>query len=117
MSDGGDLLVYTHVRTDVQRQIEWNNYGYAGWGWGWGWGWRGWGGPGWQTATVSNIPIGTLIVSIVDPSEKRLVWRGVATEYVDKILKMDAEEKTKSGQRGDGEALQGVPAQGVKSES
>jgi len=63
---------------------------------GWGWGWRGWGGAGWQTATVSNIPIGTLIVDLVDPSEKRLVWRGVATEYVDKILKMDPEEKTKA---------------------
>jgi hypothetical protein len=94
--DGGDLLVYTHVRTENQRQIEWTNYGYAGWGWGWGWGWRGWGGPGWSQATVRNVPIGTLIVDLVDSQEKRLVWRGIATEYIDKIVKMDPEEKTKA---------------------
>jgi hypothetical protein len=94
--EGGELLVYTHVRTETQQQIEWTNYGYAGYGWGWGWGWRGWGGPAWSTATVRNVPIGTLIVDLVDANEKRLVWRGIATEYVDKILAMSPEEKTKA---------------------
>jgi uncharacterized protein DUF4136 len=107
--DGGELLVYTHVRTQNQQQIEWNNYGYAGWGWGWGWGWRGWGGPGWSTATVRNVPIGTLIVDLVDPTEKRLVWRGIATEYVDKILAMSPEEKTKAAHEAMGKLFKDYP--------
>jgi hypothetical protein len=51
-----------------------------GWGWGVGWGW-GWGDmdPGFDTTTVTDIHVGDLLVDMVDPKTKRIVFRGYAT--------------------------------------
>jgi Domain of unknown function (DUF4136) len=70
------LLVYPHVVMSEQKQ--WNtmsmgSFGYRGWG--------GMGG-GMATTTEQNIPIGTLIVDMVDPNSKEMVWRGTATDQV-----------------------------------
>ena len=32
------------------------------------------------TSTVSEIPVGTLIVDLVDGKKKEMVWRGIATD-------------------------------------
>jgi hypothetical protein len=79
VSDSPDLLVYSHVRVSNQKQINYNTYGYGGW-----YGWGGWGPGGWSTttATVTNVPVGTLIVDLVDASRKALVWRGTATDTI-----------------------------------
>jgi Domain of unknown function (DUF4136) len=71
-----DLWVVAHTRLDEQTQI--NTYN-TGWGYGWGWGY----GAGMTTSTVSQIPVGTLIVDLVDVSQKQLVWRGTATKTLD----------------------------------
>jgi hypothetical protein len=70
------VLVYTHVRLSNQKQWTAQTMG--------GWGYRGWGGMGggMTTATETNIPIGTLIVDLVDPAKKEMVWRGTATDQV-----------------------------------
>ena len=50
-----------------------------------GFGYRGWGGMGGgmaTTATQTNIPIGTLIVDLVDPKTNEMVWRGTAQDQV-----------------------------------
>ena len=36
-----------------------------------------------QTSTVQQIPVGTLIVDLVDANQKELVWRGTATKTLD----------------------------------
>jgi hypothetical protein len=79
-----DLWVAAHTRLDEQTQI--NTYN-TGWGYGWGWGY----GAGMTTSTVSQIPVGTLIVDLVDANQKQLVWRGTAT----KTLSPDASPETK----------------------
>jgi len=70
------LWVAAHTRLDEQTQI--NTYN-TGWGYGWGW----YGGMGMQTSTVQQIPVGTLIVDLVDANQKELVWRGTATKTLD----------------------------------
>jgi hypothetical protein len=79
-----DLWVSAHTRLDEQTQI--NTYN-TGWGYGWGWGY----GAGMTTSTVSQIPVGTLIVDLVDAKQKELVWRCTAT----KTLSPDASPQTK----------------------
>jgi len=70
-----DLWVVLHTRLKNDRQITSYNAG-------WGWGWHGWGGGGISTARVYDVPVGTLIVDLVDTKAKELVWRGVASRDV-----------------------------------
>jgi hypothetical protein len=71
-----DILVYTHVALSQQKQ--WNATSMGGFGYR---GWRGMGG-GMATATETNIPIGTLIVDLVDAQTHEMVWRGIARNQV-----------------------------------
>jgi hypothetical protein len=71
-----DLWVVLHTRTRNQRQVT----TYSS-GWGWGWGWRG---GYWSTARVDNIPVGTLVIDLVDTKAKELVWRGSASRALDR---------------------------------
>jgi len=72
-----DVVVAVHGRVDRETQIRTDSFGY---GWGrWGY----WGGPygyGGATTTVSQVPVGTLVVDLVDAKAKQLVWQGVATD-------------------------------------
>jgi len=73
VDQGGDAEIYTHFHLDSRTQM--TTTGYAG-GWsGYGWRYGGMGG-GMATTTVSEIPVGTLVVDVVDSGEKKLVWRG-----------------------------------------
>lgn len=71
-----DILVYTHVVLSQEKQ--WNATSMGGFGY------RGWGGMGggMATATQTTIPIGTLIVDMVNPKTKEMVWRGTAQDQV-----------------------------------
>lgn len=70
------IVVYPHVVLSEQTQLNTMNTGG-------GWGYRGWGGMGgMSTTTVQKIPMGTLIVDLVDPATKEMVWRGTATDQV-----------------------------------
>jgi len=76
VSSNPDVLVYTHTVLSSQKQWTAQSMG--------GWGYRGWGGMGggMATATETNIPIGTLIVDLVDPKTKEMMWRGIAQDQV-----------------------------------
>ncbi len=73
-----DLVVAVHGRVDNQTQVRTDSFGY-GWGrWGyWGRGPYGYGG---STTTVSQVPVGTLVVDLVDAKAKQLVWQAVAKD-------------------------------------
>jgi hypothetical protein len=75
-----DLLVYTHVRVSRERVIDYSTFGYGGW-----YGWPGWGPGRWgvTTAAVRDIPVGTLVVDLVDADRKQLVWRGAASRTIE----------------------------------
>ena len=82
-----DILVVLHVRLSTQTQI--NTYN-SGWGYGWGWGW---GGTGMTTSTVEQIPVGTLIIDLVDARASQLVWRGTASDTIDQDASPEERDK------------------------
>ena len=88
-----DVLVTYHgsVMNQVQLQSDSFGYGFGGYG-GAGWGMYGYGaaGPVSTTTRVVNYQEGTLVVDIVDPIKKELVWRGSTTP----ILISDSNDKT-----------------------
>ena len=61
-----DLLVITHVQRSLETQL---NIDY---------------GPGWRrfgtTGTISEYPVGTLVVDLVDAGTQKLVWRSTASD-------------------------------------
>lgn len=81
-----DLWVSAHVRMSNEKQIDTTRFGY---GWGrWGY----WGG-GVATTRVRKVPVGTLIVDIVDAREKQLVWQGVASDAIDPGASVDERDR------------------------
>jgi hypothetical protein len=93
------LRVYTHVVLENQQRIDTVVYGY---------GWR-WGG-GIATTIVTNVPVGTLVVDLVDTESKELVWRGQATDTIDR----DSEARDEQLRNAVIEMFEGFP---VRSES
>jgi hypothetical protein len=75
-SETADTLVYTHTKLSKEQRVDVTSFGYGGYP-----GWGGWGG-GFATssAQVTDIPIGTVMVDIVDAKTNALVWRGVASD-------------------------------------
>jgi hypothetical protein len=68
-----DLWVFVHARLSSQTHVA--SYSPA-WGYGWGY----WAGP--SLTTVYEIPVGTLLIDLVDPQEKQIVWRGSASDTI-----------------------------------
>ncbi len=85
VDSGGDLdVAYQSSVTQKTQLTTMSNQmgGGGGWGPGPGWG-RGWGGgmsSGMSTTTSSSIPVGTLVIDLLDPNAKLLVFRGIATD-------------------------------------
>lgn len=80
-----DFLVAYHVSLDRRRSVQTLNsyYGYGpGWGYGYGSAYR----PGYWSGSpetyVYEYEEGTLILDIVDPNNKELMWRGSAQDEV-----------------------------------
>jgi hypothetical protein len=86
VDENPDLWVVAHPRLSKQTQI--NTYNT---GWGYGWGWRG--GMGMQTSNVEEIPVGTLIVDLVDARARELVWRGTASDTLKESATPEEREK------------------------
>ena len=83
-----DIWVVPHARLSKQTQI--NTYNT---GWGYGYGWRYGGGMGTTTSTVEEIPVGTLIIDLVDVKAKELVWRGTASDTLKESATPEEREK------------------------
>jgi len=84
-----DLAVAANVSTNERQKLE-TFYGGPGWG---GWGWGGWG-P--TTTTVRTYLEGTLVVDLFDAANRKLVWRGVATDTVSDNPQKNAEHIDKA---------------------
>ncbi len=82
-----------HGRLSKQTQLDTTSYGY---GWGRGWGYYGrWGyaGAGSRTTTISEVPVGMLIVDLVDAGQKKLVWQATASETLDPRSSPDQKDR------------------------
>jgi len=87
---GGDLIVSLYIVTQDKTSytattVATGYYGYGGfYGYGPGWGW----GPGVSMSTVHPIDYkeGTLICSVYDAKNKRLIWEGVINGTIDDDL-------------------------------
>ena len=85
-SKPADLVVTYQATVDSQgKQVDTylddDDIGLGpGWGWGGGWGW-GWGdfGPTYATSTISNLKNGDLLIDIVDPAMKKIVFRAYSS--------------------------------------
>jgi Domain of unknown function (DUF4136) len=85
-SKPADLVVTYQATVDSQGQqvntyLDDDDLGLGpGWGWGGGWGW-GWGdfGPTYATSTISNLKNGDLLIDMVDPAKKKIVFRAYSS--------------------------------------
>ncbi len=75
-ADPGDVEVFTHVKLSTEQRVDVTSYGYGGYA-----GWGGWGGGfGTSSVMVTDIPMGTLMVDIVDTRTNQLIWRGIVSD-------------------------------------
>ena len=104
-ADAADL--YIGYQTAISAEKEFTSYN-TGWGYGPGWG-GGWYGGGMSTTygSTSTVYVGQLDVSMYDPGQKQLVWRGVATKTLDP--KANPEKKQKNINKAVAKLLKNFP--------
>jgi hypothetical protein len=91
-----NLHVVIHGATEVKKSL---NTFYSGMG-GYGYGYGGWGGGmGSGTTTVSEWVVGTLVVDMFDAKTKNLVFRGTASDELDKDPKKNEKKIDKAAQK------------------
>jgi hypothetical protein len=93
--DTADL--YIGYQTAIGQEKEFTSYN-TGWGYGGGWGGGWYGGYGGMSSTTtygstSTVYVGQLDVSMYDPAQKQLVWRGVASKTLDPKAKPEKKQK------------------------
>ncbi|MBV8068804.1 MAG: DUF4136 domain-containing protein [Acidobacteriaceae bacterium] len=99
--------------TAITQQMQLTTFSSSmgpGWGYGprWGYGWGGGFSSGTSTTTSSTIPKGTLSISMYDPQQKQLIFRGVAQD----TLTGKAEKDTKKIQKAVTKIFQKYPPKG-----
>lgn len=90
---GGDLQVVYQAAVDHEKQFD----GFGS-------------GPRWYGTTrvsTSTIEIGKLVVDLVDPAKKQLVWRGAAEKTLD--IKKDPEKNYRNLQKAMAKLFQNYP--------
>ena len=94
-SDSADLYLGYQTAIGTEKQFTSYNTGW-GYGPGWGGGWYGYGGAMSGNTTygsTSTVYIGQLDLSVYDPVEKQLIWRGNASKTLDPKAKPEKKEK------------------------
>lgn len=85
-ADPADLLVT--IQAHRERQTVYYHEAFVGWGYGPGW-WRGnlvyW--------HPEEIPVGTLVVDLVDAKSNQLAWRGIARRVLDPMASVEEKER------------------------
>jgi hypothetical protein len=76
VDSGADLFVTYHGSVSEQLNYQTTGYGYGMGGW-YG---PGYGGVGVSNTTVQQIPIGTLVIDLVDVKTNQMVWRSTASD-------------------------------------
>lgn len=75
VTTGGDLLVNWGINvTELPQFTTFSNGAGPGWGWGWG--------SGFSTTNVQISYEGTLVIDIVDPQKKQLVFQGTSAQAI-----------------------------------
>jgi len=96
MTDSDTADLYIGYQTAIGTEKQFTSYN-TGWGYGPGWGGGWYGGGGMSTSTTygstSTVYVGQLDLSIYDPAEKQMVWRGTATKTLDPKAKPGKKEK------------------------
>lgn len=96
MTDGDTADLYIGYQTAIGTEKQFTSYN-TGWGYGPGWGGGWYGGGGMSTSTTygstSTVYVGQLDLSMYDPAEKQMVWRGTATKTLDPKAKPEKKEK------------------------
>jgi len=100
-----DLVVnYTRIVGKGSYTTYYSPYAgpYYGWGWGWGWyrPWYAWGGPFSYYGDVTyaeqgHYKEGTLIIDLIDPHTRKIVWRGFGVGEVHNNPEKDIEDLPK----------------------
>ena len=67
-----DFIVFVHAGVQQKTNVYYHGGYYYG----------GWWGPYGSSTSVSHYNQGTLVLDIVDPEEKELSWRGIASDVV-----------------------------------
>jgi hypothetical protein len=67
-----DLRVVLYPKMQFAGRVDWYSVGYMPWWGSWG------GGATLYQSRFTDIPVGSLMVDLVDESQDRLVWRGTA---------------------------------------
>jgi hypothetical protein len=95
-TDGDSADLYIGYETAIGTEKQFTSYN-TGWGYGpgWGAGWYGYGGMagGSTYGSTSTVYVGQLDLSMYDPNQKQLVWRGVASKTLDPKAKPEKKEK------------------------
>lgn len=93
-SETADLYIGYQTAIGSEKQFTSYNTGW-GYGPGWGGGWYGHGGMSTTTTygSTSTVYVGQLDLSMYDSTQKKLVWRGVATKTLDPKAKPDKKQK------------------------
>jgi hypothetical protein len=93
-ADTADLYIGFQTAIGTEKQFTSYNTGW-GYGGGWGGGWYGHGGMATSTtySSTSTVYIGQLDLSIYDPAQKQMVWRGNVSKTLDPKAKPEKKEK------------------------
>jgi hypothetical protein len=93
-SDTADLYIGFQTAIGTEKQFTSYNTGW-GYGPGWGGGWYGYGGMSTSTTygSTSTVYVGQLDLSVYDPAQKQIVWRGTASKTLDPKAKPEKKEK------------------------
>jgi hypothetical protein len=91
-SDSADI--YLGYQAAIGQEKQFSSYS-TDWGYGPGWGGRYYGGMGggMTTGETSTIYIGQLTLDMYDPTQKKLVWRGIASKTLDAKAKPEKQKK------------------------
>ena len=87
VTENPDLFITYHSTSEQNTRYNTTTMGYGGYGGYYG-GWGGWGGyggmggMGTSTTTATNYTVGTLIIDAYEPTDKKMVWRGIGTVEV-----------------------------------
>src|SRR4051794_29943089 len=96
-ADNADLLLAYQAAIGQEKQF--TSYSND-WGYGPGWGGRyyggGMGGMTTTTGQTSTIYVGQVTLDMYDPTEKKLVWRGIASKTLDPKAKPEKQKKNLS---------------------
>ncbi len=87
-----DILIAAHGKVSSETHFDTTSFGYGMGGWGGYWGPYGGAGMASSTTVAREVPVGTLIIDVVDAKAKKLVWQAIASDTLDPNARPDERE-------------------------